>query len=538
MRQGPHRALCSGAGGSAFWALPSVQAAAVHDGLCVPVAAEHHQQIGDHGRFTFVIQLHHFVFAQPVQCHLHHAHGAVHDHLAGVDDGAGLLALEHHCGDLRRIGQIGDAGFHDLNACLSHVFLDLVPDAGRHHLRGAPQAALVGHTVAGGVHIGGYVVGVHPHHVPQGAVTLEGEVLLVVVHIEHRLGSVGDPPDHGDADLHRVAQTIVDLLPGVVQGHHFKRNFLAHAVALGDGLCAAVHVAALAQFGACRRVDSGAEGADPVEARLPQGACIVAEEGEHQRFLRLEHLEAREGDNARNVAEDGDDEQEAGNKAKEKEAFKICQEKIRKHGLEMKLIDAEYTFDNNKVLFYFTADGRIDFRELVKDLASVFRTRIELRQIGVRDETKIRGGIGICGRPLCCHTYLSEFAPVSIKMAKEQNLSLNPTKISGVCGRLMCCLTNEEETYEELNSHLPANGDHVTTPEGLRGDVQSVNVLRQLVKVVVTLDNDEKEIREYPAAELRFKPRRKKKDVRLSKEEMKELKALEEKNGASKLNDD
>ena len=225
------------------------------------------------------------------------------------------------------------------------------------------------------------------------------------------------------------------------------------------------------------------------------------------------------------------------NRQKEKDAFKICQEKIAKHGLDMKLIDAEYTFDNNKVLFYFTADGRVDFRELVKDLASVFRTRIELRQIGVRDETKIRGGIGICGRPLCCHTYLSEFAPVSIKMAKEQNLSLNPTKISGVCGRLMCCLTNEEETYEELNSHLPANGDHVTTPEGLRGDVQSVNVLRQLVKVVVTLDNDEKEIREYPAAELKFKPRRKKKDVRLSKEEMKELKALEEKNGASKLDD-
>ena len=237
------------------------------------------------------------------------------------------------------------------------------------------------------------------------------------------------------------------------------------------------------------------------------------------------------------LATEDDKKKEEKNKEKEKEAFKICLDKIHKHGLEMKLIDAEYTFDNNKVLFYFTADGRIDFRELVKDLASVFRTRIELRQIGVRDETKIRGGIGICGRPLCCHTYLSEFAPVSIKMAKEQNLSLNPTKISGVCGRLMCCLTNEEETYEELNSHLPANGDHVTTPEGLRGDVQSVNVLRQLVKVVVTLDNDEKEIREYPAAELKFKPRRKKKDVRLSKEEMKELKALEEKNGASKLDD-
>ncbi|MDY5986314.1 MAG: stage 0 sporulation family protein [Lachnoclostridium sp.] len=226
------------------------------------------------------------------------------------------------------------------------------------------------------------------------------------------------------------------------------------------------------------------------------------------------------------------------NREKEKEAFEICLEKIRKHGLEMKLIDAEYTFDNNKVLFYFTADGRIDFRELVKDLASVFRTRIELRQIGVRDETKIRGGIGICGRPLCCHTYLTEFAPVSIKMAKEQNLSLNPTKISGVCGRLMCCLTNEEETYEELNSRLPSIGDSVTTPEKLKGEVHSVNVLRQLVKVVVTLDNDEKEIREYKVEELRFKPRRRKKDVKLSKEELKELKALEEKNGVSKLDDE
>lgn len=238
------------------------------------------------------------------------------------------------------------------------------------------------------------------------------------------------------------------------------------------------------------------------------------------------------------IATQDDIRKEEKNREKEKEAFGICLEKIRKHGLEMKLIDAEYTFDNNKVLFYFTADGRIDFRELVKDLASVFRTRIELRQIGVRDETKIRGGIGICGRPLCCNTYLSEFVPVSIKMAKEQNLSLNPSKISGVCGRLMCCLTNEEETYEELNSRLPSNGDHVTTPEGLRGDVQSVNVLRQQVKVIVTLDNDEKEIREYKASELRFKPKRKKKDVKLSKEELAQLKALEEKNGASKLDDE
>ncbi len=201
---------------------------------------------------------------------------------------------------------------------------------------------------------------------------------------------------------------------------------------------------------------------------------------------------------------------EARNKEKEKEAFKICLEKIHKRGLEMKLIDAEYTFDNNKVLFYFTADGRIDFRELVKDLAAVFKTRIELRQVGVRDETKILGGIGICGRALCCHSYLSEFIPVSIKMAKEQNLSLNPTKISGVCGRLMCCLKNEEETYQVLNSKLPNMGDLVTTEEGLKGEVHSVNVLRQTVKVLMTVDGDEKEIREYPVDELKFKPRRKK----------------------------
>ena len=236
------------------------------------------------------------------------------------------------------------------------------------------------------------------------------------------------------------------------------------------------------------------------------------------------------------LATDEDRRVEEKNRKKEKEAFQICQEKIKKHGLEMKLIDAEYTFDNNKVLFYFTADGRIDFRELVKDLAAVFRTRIELRQIGVLDETKIRGGIGICGRELCCHTYLTEFAPVSIKMAKEQNLSLNPSKISGVCGRLMCCLTNEEETYEKLNSRLPAVGDTVTTPEGLQGEVQSLSVLRQLVKVVVTVENDEKEIREYKASELRFRPRRKKKDVRLSKEEMKELASVTKNEGASKLN--
>ena len=195
------------------------------------------------------------------------------------------------------------------------------------------------------------------------------------------------------------------------------------------------------------------------------------------------------------IATEQDQKTEEKNREKEKEAFQICLEKIRKHGLEMKLIDAEYTFDNNKVLFYFTADGR----------------------------------------PLCCHTYLSEFAAVSIKMAKEQNLSLNPTKISGVCGRLMCCLTNEEETYEELNSQLPSVGDTVTTSDGLTGTVHSLSVLRKLVKVVVNLENDEKEIREYQAEELKFRPRKRK--AKVSKEEMRKLAELEKGEGASRLDD-
>lgn len=237
------------------------------------------------------------------------------------------------------------------------------------------------------------------------------------------------------------------------------------------------------------------------------------------------------------IATEEDRQQAERNKRKEKEAFQICLEKIAKHKLEMKLIDAEYTFDNNKVLFYFTADGRIDFRELVKDLAAVFKTRIELRQIGVRDETKILGGIGICGRPLCCNTYLSEFAPVSIKMAKEQNLSLNPIKISGVCGRLMCCLKNEEETYEYLNSTLPNIGDYVTTDDGLKGEVSSVSVLRQLVKVIVNVNKEDKEIREYRVDQLKFKPRRKKDHAKISDEELKALEALDKKEGKSKLND-
>ena len=241
------------------------------------------------------------------------------------------------------------------------------------------------------------------------------------------------------------------------------------------------------------------------------------------------------------VATERDKKQEEENKIKEKKAFEICLEKIKKHELEMKLIDAEYTFDNNKVLFYFTADGRIDFRELVKDLASVFKTRIELRQIGVRDETKIRGGIGVCGRPLCCHTHLPEFIPVSIKMAKEQNLSLNPTKISGVCGRLMCCLKHEEETYEELNKKLPNVGDFVNTNDGKRGEVQSVNVLRQLVKILVEVD-DEKELLEYHVDNLRFKKKfNRNQKLDIDDAELKELEKLERKErqeGKSKLNDD
>ncbi len=230
-----------------------------------------------------------------------------------------------------------------------------------------------------------------------------------------------------------------------------------------------------------------------------------------------------------------DDKKNEDNLRKCKEAFDICLQKIEKHKLEMKLIDVEYTFDNNKILFYFTADGRIDFRELVKDLAAVFKTRIELRQIGVRDETKIKGGIGICGRELCCHSYLSDFVPVSIKMAKEQNLSLNPSKISGVCGRLMCCLKNEEETYEYLNDKLPNVGDYVKTYDGLRGEVSSVSVLRQLVKVIVELDDGEKEIREYKTSELRFKPKRRRNNDKVNDAELKQLEALEKKEGGSKI---
>lgn len=182
------------------------------------------------------------------------------------------------------------------------------------------------------------------------------------------------------------------------------------------------------------------------------------------------------------VAEKEDIDKHKENKVKEKDALEICLKKIEEHRLNMKLIDVEYTFDNNKVIFYFTADGRVDFRELVKDLATIFKTRIELRQIGVRDEAKMLGGLGPCGRPLCCSTFLGDFASVSIKMAKEQNLSLNPTKISGICGRLMCCLNYEQSTYEDIRKRLPKAGSIVSLGE-VKGEVVSNNTVKESVKV-------------------------------------------------------
>lgn len=224
------------------------------------------------------------------------------------------------------------------------------------------------------------------------------------------------------------------------------------------------------------------------------------------------------------IATDEDDKAVEKNKEKEKEAFKICQQKIENHKLDMKLIDVEYTFDHNKILFYFTAEGRIDFRELVRDLASVFKTRIELRQIGVRDEAKMLGGLGVCGRVLCCSSYMGDFEPVSIKMVKEQNLSLNPTKISGTCGRLMCCLKNEQETYETLFKNAPVEGSLVNTPDG-KGTVTSVSVLKGIASVAVETD-DIKEVREYKIKDLKVLKRYNSKHE--DKINMAELKQLED----------
>ena len=234
---------------------------------------------------------------------------------------------------------------------------------------------------------------------------------------------------------------------------------------------------------------------DPAGAEVPDGAQVVVEtakgleladcvKGNH--YVTDESIVPPLRPLVR-VATEDDRRIAALCKQREREAFGICEKKIAQHGLDMKLVDVECNFEGNKMLFFFTSDGRVDFRELVKDLAGVFRTRIELRQIGVRDEAKMLGGLGICGRPLCCHQFMDEFQPVSTKMAKTQSLSLNPAKISGTCGRLMCCLRYEQEAYEELVKTVPKNGAFVETPDGY-GNVAQVNLLRQKVKV--NLDND------------------------------------------------
>ena len=256
---------------------------------------------------------------------------------------------------------------------------------------------------------------------------------------------------------------------------------------------------------------------DPNGLDLKGGTRVIVETSRGQECGRVV-LGIREVDDSRvvqplrpvlRIATEQDIEKEETNREKEKEAYKICRKKIAERGLDMKLIQAEYTFDGKKLLFYFTADGRVDFRELVKDLAAVFRMRIELRQVGVRDETRMLGGIGVCGRPLCCSSYLTEFAPVSIRMAKEQNLSLNPAKISGACGRLMCCLKNEQETYEHLKKKLPGIGDIVQASDGTQGEVQSVNVLRQTVRVLVESEDD-KELTEYSVSDLNIRQKKRK----------------------------
>ncbi|MCR4648529.1 MAG: stage 0 sporulation family protein [Lachnospiraceae bacterium] len=273
---------------------------------------------------------------------------------------------------------------------------------------------------------------------------------------------------------------------------------------------------------------------DPCDFEIKKGNHVIVETARGMEYGTVigERREVAEENIVRplkpiiRLATEEDDAKEQENLAIREDAYKICKEKIAKHALPMKLVEAEYTFDRKKLMFYFTADNRIDFRELVKDLAAVFKTRIELRQIGVRDEIKLLGGVGTCGREFCCHSYLHEFAPVSIKMAKEQNLSLNPANVSGVCGRLMCCLKNEEETYEELNRTMPNVGDTVSTNDGYKGEVVSVNVLRQKVRVVIEV-KDEKEVREYNSSELSFKKNGRKEKEVLSDEDRKALELLE-----------
>ena len=280
---------------------------------------------------------------------------------------------------------------------------------------------------------------------------------------------------------------------------------------------------------------------DPGELVIERGANVIVETARGVEYGKVEipNREVEYNDafmplkKVVRVATSDDDERDAQNKLKETDAFEICIAKIAKHGLEMKLVDVEFTFDMNKVIFYFTADGRVDFRELVKDLACVFRTRIELRQIGVRDEAKLLNGLGVCGNTLCCATFLSDFQPVSIKMAKEQNLSLKPAKISGLCGRLMCCLKYEEEAYKELNAATPQIGDMVKTADGV-GEVLSRNVLRQLVKVAVHINQkDDVENKFYYARDVEIIKRKRRApeedEESLSPEELRELKELRRK---------
>lgn len=270
---------------------------------------------------------------------------------------------------------------------------------------------------------------------------------------------------------------------------------------------------------------------EPNEIKFSQGDLVIAETIRGLEFGKVEIIN-RFLDETENVyplkkvlrlATEEDIIQNDKNKAREKEAFGICLEKIKQHGLDMKLIDTELTFDCNKIMFYFTSEGRIDFRSLVKDLASIFRMRIELRQIGVRDEAKVLSSIGMCGKPLCCATFLGEFQPVSIKMAKDQGLSLNPTKISGVCGRLMCCLKYEEENYQYLNKILPKEGDIIKTPDG-EGYVLSVNVLRQVVKAAVRVkQQDAPNIGYYDADEIKIISSKKRKEDNKVDPELKKL---------------
>ena len=273
---------------------------------------------------------------------------------------------------------------------------------------------------------------------------------------------------------------------------------------------------------------------DPRDTELKQGDEVIVETARGMEYGVVAHEVKEIPDDEviqplREVvraATDADREQLKKNKEKEREAFLICEEKIAAHKLEMKLVDVEYTFDSNKILFYFTADGRIDFRELVKDLASVFRTRIELRQIGIRDEAKMLGGIGICGRGLCCSTFLEGFHPVSIKMAKEQGLSLNPTKISGNCGRLMCCLKYEQNCYDELAKITPSAGAIVMTPDG-KGVVHSVLMLKGII--TVRLDNEtDGELSQYNLKDIKILKNGRNRENRGDKVDMKALKKLEE----------